>query len=73
MELVLGNTEFGERLQRFAVVYRRELAERAGEVKRVDLRYESGVAVAFREPELPAGEGAAAQVAGISIIDSVGE
>ncbi|MEQ9464416.1 MAG: FtsQ-type POTRA domain-containing protein [Haliea sp.] len=73
MELVLGNTEFGERLQRFATVYRKELAERVGEVQRVDLRYESGVAVAFREPELPAEEGAAAQVAGISMMDSVGE
>ncbi|MDO8861399.1 cell division protein FtsQ/DivIB [Haliea sp. E1-2-M8] len=65
MELVLGNTEFGERLQRFATVYRSELAERAGDVKRVDLRYESGLAVAFREPELPAGEVPGAQVAGI--------
>lgn len=65
MELVLGNTEFGERLQRFATVYRGELTERAGDVIRVDLRYESGLAVAFREPETPAGEHAAAQVAGI--------
>lgn len=54
MELVLGNSEFGERLQRFATVYRTELAQRAGAVKRVDLRYESGLAVAFREPEAPA-------------------
>ncbi|MEQ9395007.1 cell division protein FtsQ/DivIB [Haliea sp.] len=65
MELVLGNTEFGERLQRFATVYRSELAERAGAVKRVDLRYESGLAVAFREPELPAREEPGTQVAGI--------
>ena len=65
MELVLGNTEFGERLQRFATVYRSELAERAAEVKRVDLRYESGLAVAFREPELPAREEPGTQVAGI--------
>lgn len=65
MELVLGNSEFRDRLQRFAMVYRSELSERAGEVKRVDLRYESGLAVAFREPELPSGEQPAAQVAGI--------
>lgn len=65
MELVLGNSEFGERLQRFATVYRSELAERAGDVKRVDLRYESGLAVAFREPELPARQEPGAQVAGI--------
>jgi cell division septal protein FtsQ len=61
----MGNSDFAERLQRFATVYRGELAERAGEVKRVDLRYESGLAVAFREPELPAGEEPAAQLAGI--------
>lgn len=73
MELVLGNTEFGERLERFATVYRSELAERAGEVKRVDLRYESGLAVAFREPQMPAGETPADQVAGIAMNDSVGE
>jgi len=65
MELVLGNTEFGERLQRFATVYRGELAQRAGDLKRVDLRYESGLAVAFRKPELPAGEESAAQVAAV--------
>ncbi|PLW82940.1 cell division protein FtsQ [Kineobactrum sediminis] len=48
--LALGNTDFAERVQRFTTVYARELAARPGEVERVDLRYERGLAVAFREP-----------------------
>lgn len=49
-QLALGNVDFGDRLERFATVYRRELAARWDEVERVDLRYENGMAVAFREP-----------------------
>lgn len=48
--LALGNTDFADRVQRFTTVYTRELAARPGEVERVDLRYERGLAVAFREP-----------------------
>lgn len=48
--LVLGGERFLERMQRFVAVYRSDLAPRAAEVERVDLRYQSGLAVAFREP-----------------------
>ncbi len=54
--LALGNVDFGDRLERFATVYYRELAARWSEVERVDLRYESGLAVAFREPEAEAAQ-----------------
>ena len=53
-QLVIGGAEFLERMHRFTAVYRSELAGRMAEVERVDLRYERGVAVAFREPELAA-------------------
>ncbi len=56
LRVVLGSEDFLERTKRFVALYRRELAERAGDVARVDLRYESGVAVAFRgEPSHVAG------------------
>jgi cell division protein FtsQ len=55
IELVLGNEHLRERVQRFIAVYRAELASRAGEVARVDLRYQSGLAVAFHEPAQVAG------------------
>lgn len=51
MRLMVGNREFLERLQRFVAVYPRHLAPRADEIQRVDLRYESGLAVAFRGAE----------------------
>jgi cell division protein FtsQ len=50
-QLVIGGSDFLERMYRFAAVYRTELAGRMAEVERIDLRYERGVAVAFREPE----------------------
>lgn len=56
MRLLLGSEDFLERMHRFVAIYRTQLATRADEVKRVDLRYESGVAVAFAD---------ASQVAGI--------
>lgn len=48
--LVLGGDNFLERMRRFVVVYKQELAPVAGLVERVDLRYADGVAVAFAEP-----------------------
>lgn len=51
----LGGSEFLPRLHRFVAVYTRELAGRSGEIERVDLRYESGVAVAFHESPPVAG------------------
>lgn len=55
MTLVLGNEALRERVARFVTVYAGELAARADEVARVDLRYPSGLAVAFHEPAQVAG------------------
>jgi cell division protein FtsQ len=53
MQLNLGGEDFLGRMHRFVGIYRSELAARRADVARVDLRYESGVAVAFREPSQP--------------------
>ena len=50
VQLALGGDDFKERMQRLVTVYHSELAERMTEVQRIDLRYASGVAVAYREP-----------------------
>tara|TARA_B110000503_G_scaffold13903_1_gene18945 strand:+ start:63721 stop:64572 length:852 start_codon:yes stop_codon:yes gene_type:complete len=50
MQVSLGSSDFLERMHRFNEIYRTELSARQGEVARVDLRYESGIAVAFKEP-----------------------
>jgi cell division protein FtsQ len=55
MHLILGSEDFLERMHRFVAIYRTQLAARAEEVERVDLRYETGVAVAFSEPSQVAG------------------
>jgi cell division protein FtsQ len=49
MQVSLGSSDFLERMRRFNEIYRTELSARQGEVARVDLRYESGIAVAFKE------------------------
>lgn len=49
MQLILGGEEFLGRMHRFVGLYRSDLAARGTEVIRVDLRYESGVAVAFKQ------------------------
>lgn len=51
MQLALGASDFLERMRRFAMVYRKELAARRDLIERVDLRYTHGLAVAFAEPE----------------------
>lgn len=48
VQLNLGDADFLARMRRFVTLYERELAERVDEIERVDLRYASGVAVAFR-------------------------
>jgi cell division protein FtsQ len=60
-QLDLGGEDFLGRMQRFVRVYRSELAQRWTEVKRVDLRYENGIAVAFNEPS----QEESSQVAGL--------
>jgi cell division protein FtsQ len=61
MQLSLGSDAFLDRMQRFVGIYRSELGARRSEVIRVDLRYESGVAVAFKQT--PAAD--SSQVAGL--------
>mgnify|MGYP001824978915 CR=1 FL=1 len=63
-QLKLGNEEFVERVQRFVAVYQTELGARSGDLERVDLRYETGMAVVFSAP---------VQVADLSIINKKGE
>ena len=53
--LLLGSDDFLARMRRFVGLYRRELASRARDVERVDLRYATGAAVAFGEPAQVAG------------------
>lgn len=55
MRVLLGNRDFLERMHRFVAIYRTELAARAAQVERVDLRYETGIAVTFAEPSTVAG------------------
>jgi cell division protein FtsQ len=55
MQLIVGGDDFLERMHRFVAIYRTELAARAEDVERVDLRYESGIAVAFRDASPVAG------------------
>jgi cell division protein FtsQ len=51
--LNLGGDNFLGRMERFVGIYRTELAPRMADVERVDLRYESGIAVAFKAPPEP--------------------
>ncbi|MEZ5568183.1 MAG: FtsQ-type POTRA domain-containing protein [Halioglobus sp.] len=55
LRLVIGSDDFFERMQRFAMIYRSQLATRVQEIERVDLRYATGVAVAFRDSSQVAG------------------
>lgn len=45
----LGSEALRSRLERFLVAYRHALADRAGQVDRVDARYDNGVAVHWRD------------------------
>ena len=47
--LVLGNKDHLLRLRRFVQVYENQLAAKEADILRVDLRYQSGMAVAYRE------------------------
>ena len=51
-KLVIGGDDFLARMQRFAVIYRAELAVQFDQIERIDLRYERGIAVAFKEVPL---------------------
>jgi cell division protein FtsQ len=55
LKVRLGAESVDERLDRFAVVYRAQLAGRAAEIESVDARYDNGVAVSWvAEKELVA-------------------
>lgn len=51
LRVLMGNRDFRERMQRFTAVYREHLAGRGAGIERIDLRYESGLAVAFKTPD----------------------
>jgi len=56
MVLVLGGQAFvEERLRRFVAVYRAELAAQKDTIASVDLRYQNGLAVGYRETPHVAG------------------
>jgi cell division protein FtsQ len=55
IQMNLGGENFLVRMHRFIAIYSRVLAERRSEIERVDLRYESGIAVAYRESPPVAG------------------
>lgn len=50
VELALGDEMLRERLDRFVALYRAGLSSRRQEIVRVDVRYQRGIAVAFKEP-----------------------
>jgi cell division septal protein FtsQ len=53
IELALGDRDFAARMDDFLTLWRRELRDDRARVLRVDMRYETGAAVAFREqPQL---------------------
>ena len=49
--VVVGREQLRERLQRFLHVYQKELAPRAAQIEKVDIRYTNGVAVKWRKLE----------------------
>jgi cell division protein FtsQ len=52
---VMGRAEFVNRLRRFVVVYDAELVSKHEEIVRVDLRYQNGLAVEYKEDNRVAG------------------
>jgi cell division protein FtsQ len=55
VQLMLGSADFLGRMHRFVAIYRSELAPRLEEIDSVDLRYETGLAVAYSEISTVAG------------------
>jgi cell division protein FtsQ len=51
IEVIVGREQLRERLQRFLHVYQKQLASRAAEIEKVDIRYTNGVAVKWRKLE----------------------
>ena len=55
VKLVMGRAEFVNRLRRFVVVYDRDLVSKHEKIVRVDLRYQNGLAVEYKEDSRVAG------------------
>ena len=49
MEIILDQSQFNEKLQRFLWLYTRELQPYADRIGRVDLRYRNGLALSWKE------------------------
>jgi cell division protein FtsQ len=50
IEIIFGDVELVDRLNRFVALYRVSLVEQKALIRRVDLRYQNGLAVAFESP-----------------------
>ncbi len=55
IDLVMGREDFVNRLRRFVVVYDAELVSKREQIVRVDLRYQNGLAVEYKEDSRVAG------------------
>ena len=55
IELIIGGEDFLERVQLFVLIYQSDLSAKADQIERIDLRYKSGLAVAFSETSQVAG------------------
>ncbi|MHA6492646.1 cell division protein FtsQ/DivIB [Pseudomonas borbori] len=53
IELLLGRDHLVEKIRRLTVIYAKTLKEQQANIARIDLRYASGLAVAWREPVAP--------------------
>jgi cell division protein FtsQ len=53
VKVLLGREWVESRLARFTQTYTRVLANRIGEIKRIDLRYPNGFAVAWKANAVP--------------------
>lgn len=53
IEVLLGREHIVEKMRRLAAIYERALKAQQSNIARIDLRYPSGLAVAWREPVAP--------------------
>jgi len=54
VEMLLGRDQLVEKVQHFVAIYNKALKDKVGSIATVDLRYPNGLAVAWREPVVPA-------------------
>ena len=48
IRVIAGREQLVPRLKRFLSIYRQNLAEKAGQIEQIDIRYTNGVAVSWR-------------------------